>query len=274
MKILPLSDIHLEMMYDGYSGLKIPDTDANLLAFLGDIGTGVDGLMWAIDECTRLDKRGIYIPGNHEYYRHDVYTLDEKMRELAEAGPVTFLNKDETIIEGIRFLGCTLWTDFKALGDTEEGIMHLLRHRINDFRLIQCQNRRTSKLPIDFDASVFTPEEALLIHSEQRAWLIERLEEPFDGKTVLLSHHGVSKHCQATKHPLDPISTAFWSDMEAELKNRIDLACYGHTHDNVDLITDAGFRLVSNQMGYRRSIHDTMECADFNFNKTIDLNNI
>lgn len=270
MKLLPISDAHLEIMQDGYR-LQIPDTDADMILFLGDIAPGVKGMQWAIQQCERLGIEGIYLAGNHEYYQEDFLTLDDSLRGIAMNSPVTFLNCNELVVNDIRFLGCTMWTDFCAHGIRSKNLAQI-KNQINDFHLIQVSP--TVSMGAEGRVRKFLPEDALKAHQEHKNWLIDKLDEPFTGKTVLLTHHGISRKCQHPQYRLDVITNAFWSDLESCLEDKIDLACFGHTHANIDLICDAGFRIVSNQMGYRRKITDSPECSDFSFDCVIDTDEL
>jgi hypothetical protein len=59
----------------------------------------------------------VYVPGNHEFYGHDI----DLTAELEAAAPenITVLSDDLLVLDGVRFLGSTLWTDFKLHGEGE-----------------------------------------------------------------------------------------------------------------------------------------------------------
>jgi len=262
MKLLPLSDIHLEVITDGEE-LHIPNTTADMILFLGDIGMGEQGLCWAMKQCERLGIKGLYVPGNHEYYGHDINQLDERLRTISAGSLVNLLNCDELIVGNYRFLGCTLWTDFSAFGDPVSNLA-VVKSRIKDYRKIHTLTSNAEK-------RLFTPEDALVVHQAHKTWLLRKLAEPFHGKTVLLTHHGISRECQHPQFPIDEVAGSYWSDLESLFKGKIELACFGHTHANLDQQSKAGFRMVSNQMGYRRHLSDPPECSDFTFQKVIEV---
>src|SRR5258708_2972550 len=114
MKLQILSDLHLEMMKPPYSW-QIPETEAEVVVRAGDIGVGVMGVEWAVREAERLEKRAVYVPGNHEYYGERLNVL-EKMMAVARGSRVHVLDLDEVMLERVRFLGATLWTDYLAFG--------------------------------------------------------------------------------------------------------------------------------------------------------------
>ena len=234
MKLHLLSDLHNEFLRSK-SVPPIAETDADLIVLAGDIDTGLRGLEWAAGEAERLGKPVIYVSGNHEYYRYDI-SLTAAMRAFAAQHELLhFLENDELVIDGVRFLGCTLWTDYRAVGDPAEA-MPVVMQRLNDHHLISNGER------------LFLPEDALALHRESRAWLAARLAQPFDGKTVVVTHHAPSLLCKHPRFPMDEFGTAFLSDLP-ELLAQADLWCFGHTHANLD--TQVGrCRLVSNQRGY------------------------
>ncbi|MFU8838221.1 MAG: metallophosphoesterase [Thiohalomonadaceae bacterium] len=234
MKIQLLSDLHNEC-YRGKPPPPIAQSEAEVVVLAGDIDVGLAGLAWARDEAQRLGKRILYVAGNHEFYHHDIALLD-KMREFcAGTEGVELLENEARVIDGVRFLACTLWTDYRASGDPVMAMLEVVGG-LNDHRLIRHGEDR------------FLPEDALALHQASRAWLKQQLAEPFDGKTVVISHHGPHLLCQHPAFPFDHFATAFLSDLSV-LVEQADLWCFGHTHANLD-VQIGRCRLVSNQRGY------------------------
>jgi len=112
MKLHILSDLHTE-----FTDFSAPDTGADVVILAGDIGVGLAGIEWAARRFPQVPV--IYVPGNHEFYGHDIGLTEQ----LKAAVPVDIhvLNNDTLELEGIRFLGCTLWTDFNLHGEGEAG---------------------------------------------------------------------------------------------------------------------------------------------------------
>jgi len=236
MKVQLFSDLHLELQ--GFYFIEEKDSDVIVLA--GDIAVGLNGIKWAIEVCEQHKKPVIYVAGNHEFYHHDYIELLAEMRELAESCPqLHFLEQDEVVIDGTRFLGTTMWTDY--LGDrktTQEFNMLELGMNLNDHWLIRLQK------------AFFEPKDALAIHNRSVDWLKKKLSTPFDGRTVVVTHHGPSLTCAHRDYGINHISTGFLSDLDY-LVEQADLWCFGHSHSNLD--TKIGkCRLISNQKGYPR----------------------
>jgi len=50
MKIQVLSDLHIE-----FGDFTVPEADADVVVFAGDIGVGLDGLRWIVINCSRVN---------------------------------------------------------------------------------------------------------------------------------------------------------------------------------------------------------------------------
>src|SRR5688572_2867209 len=108
MKLHILSDLHLE-----FGPFDMPAVDADVLILAGDINLGPAGLNEYAGLARR--KRILYVAGNHEYYRHTFPGLNEVLSDVALESGIAFLDNRAVEIDGVRFLGCTLWTDFEVL---------------------------------------------------------------------------------------------------------------------------------------------------------------
>jgi hypothetical protein len=162
--------------------------------------------------------------------------LLEELRRIAAGNEhVHVLENDELVIGNVRFLGCTLWTDYHAAGDPVMAMVDV-QQRLNDHRLIRNGQQ------------LFLPSDALALHQRSRAWLEHQLAQPFPGKSVVITHHGPHPLCHDSRYPLDSLASAFWSDLTA-LVEQADLWCFGHTHSNLD-VRIGRCRLIANQRGY------------------------
>lgn len=233
----------------------LPDTDADVIVLGGDIDVGVRGVEWAMVETQLLGTPIIYVPGNHEYYGQEMGPTLEAMRERAVGTDVHVLDCDEVTVGGVRYLGATLWTDYKAGEPTtpQALAMQVAQQQINDHRQIRYWDR------------LFTPADAVALHQQARAWLAERLSRTHEGPTVVVTHHGPSPACQHPDYPVDAISAAFQSNLEALMSPSIDLWIYGHTHACLDTFIH-GVHLVSNQKGYPRET-----VPGYDLGKTVEI---
>lgn len=235
MKIHLLSDLHIEIC--GF--YSIEDTGADVIVLAGDIHSGAKGIEWAITEANRLKTPIIYVAGNHEYYKREYHQTLSMMRNAAAGNElVHFLEEDEVVINGVKFLGVTLWTDYQVSDETQELCMLMCGNLINDHRLIRMKDE------------LFSTKHALKLHKESLKWLYKQIVTPHSGQTVVITHHGPSKHSAHPEYGMNVLSGAFISDLD-NLVKEADLWLYGHTHSSID--TKIGTcRLVSNQRGYPR----------------------
>ena len=80
----------------------------------------------------------------------------------------------------VRFLGCTLWTDYSLVPRAERAsVIEQSRSRNPDYALIRYGERN------------FAPEDAIELCTRHRRWLEARLEEPYAGTTVVITHNAV-----------------------------------------------------------------------------------
>jgi predicted phosphodiesterase len=237
MKIHILSDVHLE-----FSHFQPPDTGADVVILAGDIGLHTDGLQWARTAFPHQDV--IYVSGNHEYYGAERLSMLARLREEAASLKIHFLENDSLVIPGsaVRFLGATLWTDFLLYGEPwANKLMRLGAGRLNDFRKIRNGE------------GAFTPEDSVLLFQESVAWLNARLNEPFSGKTVVVTHHLPSMLSVPLRFREEKLSACFASHLDY-LFGKAALWVHGHSHDNSDYLSQ-GTRVICNPRGYVTERH-------------------
>ena len=238
MKIQLLSDLHLEHSHR-HPPFVLPATDADVVVLAGDIDNGTMAIDWA--EKTFPSQAVLYVPGNHEYYEADLPAAAAALKARARhSANVRLLDNDELSIDGVRFLGSTLWTDFALLGypKMEQAIAESLKHVV-DFRKIHMGD--------DF----LTPQQTVDLHRDAIAFLQARLEKPFAGKTVVITHHAPHPNSVHPRWGGSLVNAAFVSDL-TRLMGKSALWFHGHTHDSFDF-TVHGTRVLSNPMGYRTS---------------------
>lgn len=230
MKLHILNDLHIE-----FGDFTIPNTDADVIILAGDIGVGMEGLTWI--EGQNLNKPVIYIPGNHEFYHNDIRLIDKLKTQAPDN--VRVLNDDAVVIEGVRFLGSILWTDFLLFGETDKYFsVQCARKGMNDFEIIRINGKR------------FTPEDSIEMHEKSRDWLSCMLSVPFNGKTVVVTHHAPSPRSVPLRFAKDLLTPAFASNLEGLMDgSRVALWAHGHTHDVFDYEV-FGTRVVCNPRGY------------------------
>jgi len=232
MKLHILSDLHLE-----FSRFEPLTTDADVVILAGDIWKGAQGVRWAAESFP--DNSIIYVPGNHEFYGRQRKEVLAELRIEADKAGVHLLDNDETFINDVRFLGATLWTDFELHGTgTTKWAMHEGQRGLNDFRVIH-----------EGVEGHFSPQRSIELHKESLAWLEQKLAEPFDGKTVVVTHHLPSMLSVADRFKNDMLSACFASNLD-RLFGKMYFWIHGHTHDTFDYVSN-GTCVVCNPRGYQ-----------------------
>lgn len=241
MKIRILSDLHIEHNLPQ----EVPDCDADLVVLAGDIANGRAGIDWAAHT---FDVPVIYVPGNHEYYESNFDTVDRLMAEAsAELAHVQVLNGNVAEFgvdprKRVRVIGTTWWTDYTLFGtDRREASMEACAKVMFDHKLIQLAGE-------DGRWRQFLPQDALERHEAASAWLAAQLAQPFDGKTVVVTHHGPDLGSLDPRYSHDLVSGGFLS-RRPDLVAQADLWIHGHTHTSFDYFIDNS-RVVCNPRGY------------------------
>lgn len=250
MKLLILSDLHLDVapMALEHEGQRI-GRDADLVVLAGDIDEGTRGLRWA--RASFPDKPIVYVAGNHEFYgRHWRAHLDV-MRRKAEQLEIAFLENQVLEFGNIRFLGCSLWTDFALYGDhRKQDAMRAAQAWLNDYRRIKVQHQ---DIPQEMDwvsQGTLVPELTVYRHRRSLEWLEQEVAKGSPESTVVVTHHAPHPRSVPPQYQGDPLSPAFVSDLEW-LMGRARLWVHGHVHSSMDYWVN-GTRVVCNPRGYAR----------------------
>lgn len=252
MKALILSDLHLEFA----SFEPAPDLEFDVVILAGDIHSPAKrAVQWAAD--TFRGKSVVYLLGNHEYYDGRLDTALAEARRAAEGSNVHVLDGDELVIDGVRFLGATLWTDFELAIETHEGpvsdvgrAMRVATKLLNDYALIRTADE--SAEPGTWrhqQGRKLQAADTLRIHQAQRAWLREKLSEPFAGPTVVVTHHAPHRGSLSARYADDWASGAFVTELPDAFFDVPLLWVHGHTHQQFDYRARS-CRIVCNPRGY------------------------
>ncbi|HEX2531074.1 MAG TPA: metallophosphoesterase [Burkholderiaceae bacterium] len=233
MNIQIASDLHLNLLEPLFPGYRIIEpADADVLVIAGDIHRRTEALATFRDWPVPV----VYVHGNHEPYREQYFSLIDGLRDAARGGNVHYLEQDECILDGVRFLGCCLWTDYLLDPPNQIAAMAEAERLLYDHRLIQTPQ------------GGFSAADALRLHRESRAWLEDKLNERYAGLTVVVTHHAPHPNSVHPRFAGSLLNAAFVSDL-TPLIGKADLWIHGHVHDSFDYRVD-GTRVVANPRGY------------------------
>jgi Icc-related predicted phosphoesterase len=258
LSLCVLSDLHLdhEPFPTSIEGKPIDD-GADLVVLAGDIADGATGLVWARE--TFPSKPIIVVPGNHEFYGQNHVRARRTMREEARHLGIHWLDRSSVVISGVRFLGTTLWTDFRLLGEERRvASMERAGSAMNDYRKITKDHEeawmdarpggrsKNRQQPLD-------PVDTAYEHELSVRWLEEQLatqrndSEPFS-KTVVVTHHAPHLLSVPERFHGHHLSPSYSTDL-SRLMGMAALWIHGHIHHAVDYNV-SGTRMVCNPRGY------------------------
>ena len=233
MKIQIASDLHLDILQQQFPGYRVIEpADADILVIAGDIHHGAGALEVFADWPVPV----VYVNGNHEAYHEHYPELIATLRQSTANSHIRYLENAEWQIGGVRFLGCCLWTDYQFSELTQEEAMAESEKILYDHKLITT------------DEGLFSAAHALRMHEASRDWLAQKLDEAFDGKTIVVTHHSPHPNSVHPRFAGSPLNAAFVSDLSA-LMGKAALWIHGHVHDSFDYMLN-GTRVVANPRGY------------------------
>lgn len=239
MKIRLWSDLHLEFTKFNFNHIYVPRDDdyETTLLLSGDISIGTTAIPFVEEMCKHF-KYVLMICGNHEYYHQEFEKLNTSWQNYSwDQAPKNFyfLYNDYIVLDGVRFLGGTMWTDF---GGGDPLVMNHAITYMNDYGMIR------------LDGLAMTPEYILNEHKKFTTFLKEKFDEFFDGPTVVMTHHSPSNALR--RRGIQSMDDNFYfANIEYYIgsEDKAVLWTHGHTHRNWDYKIN-NTRVVCNPFGY------------------------
>jgi predicted phosphodiesterase len=239
MKIRLLSDLHTEFRLPYKTADFAEYRGEDVLVLAGDIASGSTNTM---DVIKFFKAQGfpniVYVPGNHEYYGGDFTEFNEKMAEKCNrCANVYYLNPGQVEIDGVLFVGGTLWTNF---ADSPFSQSHAKRN-INDFKIIK-----------NFDIN-----KCIQTYYQHLDFIKQSYESRNNRKVVVVTHFLPARECIAPRwQGPDLLNDYFANNLGEYIANMSDTTwLFGHTHDatSIELGTT---RVIANPHGYYGAIND------------------
>lgn len=233
-----LSDLHNEF-FDVPPPLDVPDADVCVVA--GDVSNkgGERSLAYLAEQVGRF-MPVVFVAGNHEFYRGSVVEGLHYMRS-ARLPNVHFLEDDMVVLDGVRFLGCTLWTDFE-LGGSQAWNSHAAESLMNDYKAASLRKHPTWQR--------LQPRHTIEMHHRSRRFLEDALRMEFDGPTVVVTHHAPHPKSVHPRFEGSTLNAAFASDLTELLEaDGPELWVHGHMHDPSDYRV-GNTNILANPRGY------------------------
>lgn len=232
MKIQVISDLHLE---HGAPFKFIKAEGADVLVLAGDIDS-FDLALPFIKECASILPT-IMILGNHEPMGHSIEeTVD--FWESVNIDNFHFLNNKTVEINGVHFIGSTLWSDLSADPINSFSITKT----VADFKMIWDKDHINNVSISDLQRE----------HDVAKSFIINELHKGYD-KIVVVTHHLPTYQSISPKYINSSMNAAFVTNMDHIISSYsydIDLWIHGHTHDCFDYMITPQTRVVCNPRGY------------------------
>jgi len=269
VKIQLLSDLHLE---SNPHFSATPTTGADVLVLAGDIGSYQSGSKltalnipdFGLGRFSPLPVAEggagwpvpvFFLPGNHEYDGLDFDEAHLRLREACERLGMVWLERETVVLAGVRFIGCTLWTDFDALADINPQV----NPQADSLLTQQLQAREKAFRAANFYLNKnhsFRHGQPMLANAvreeglKSQHWLRRALAETFDGPTVVVTHFAPSLLSADPRYGLNAGTAGFCNGLD-ELLGSARLWLHGHLHCPADYVKD-GCRVMANPLGYAR----------------------
>jgi Icc-related predicted phosphoesterase len=243
VKIAYVSDLHFEFPRQAYIDLPEP---VDVLVLAGDIGLGTSGLTEAVLSLKDDARHIVFVPGNHEYYRHLFFDLQRQFREI-DYIDVHVLMNDTVEIDGYKFIGGTCWTDFTYGPHTVEQNMLACKYGMSDYKMTRVEH--VDEMGVIY-TSFLTPEFVLEQNQIAKKYIFDEIEKHGRDKSIVVTHHAPSiwsVHVRWVRDEITPGYVNTWDQLLAEKGPQ--LWFHGHVHDPFDYMV-GDTRVLCNPRGY------------------------
>jgi predicted phosphodiesterase len=198
------------------------------------------------EECAKY-REVIYVMGNHEHYGYQFHKTYDHIKSQLPSN-VHLLEKESYEIDGVIFMGGTLWTD---MNNHDQLTLYHMKSMMNDYRQVTMLNETNGAY------HKLQPEKTVTEHIKTKQYFTQQLSENRQSgrnkPVVVCTHHSPSKASTHPRYADDVIMNgAYSSDLsEFILDNpEIKVWTHGHTHHQFDyMIGDT--RIICNPRGYK-----------------------
>lgn len=215
-----------------------------VLLLAGDIGSAMRDDTWFGPLCylSKRFKAVIYVEGNHFYYHNRVFgDLDSIKQGKRFPSNVYFLEDDYVVIDGILYIGCTLWT---SMNNRNPSIMLNMDKHFSDYGYIYLPNGK-----------VLTTQHTICKFENSKEFIFGLLKD-YKGKSVVLTHHAPSQRSTNPRFIGSDLNPAFLNYLDKEIYDYgPTLWVHGHTHSSFDYQIGKKTNVVCNPCGVLSNIN-------------------
>lgn len=240
MKLHIASDLHLDCWKNPYLIIEeFKKSSGDILILAGDLGEfrnfGCSYFREFFKTISRNYNHVLLIAGNHEFYHNflDYEMIDKFYKNYRN---FIFLELDCIELDGIHFIGTTLWSDLSRVNPL---LKFRAQKEINDYRVIKM-----------FRDCNLTCEDTHGIFEHNFEYLLETVIP----NCVVITHHAPSYQSVAPKFKTNELNPFFVSDLNSFIEpSQVQLWIHGHTHNAVDYMI-GNTRVVCNPLGYPNEV--------------------
>lgn len=257
-----MSDLHLERHPDLQPQAA---SGVDLLVLAGDVGSYQRRSLLPPDPDFGLGRfsplrpgalwpRVLFVPGNHEYDALPFAATHDRLRGVCERLDITWLERETVEIDGVRFVGTTLWSDFDAIAARQPTLQAQLQQRDKALRAADFYLAKNTTLD-DATGAPLLAADLRPLGQQCQAWLRSALAEPHAGPTVVVTHFAPTLRSADPRYGISPGTAGFCNALD-DLLGVADLWMHGHLHCPFDYRVEAGdgsgrvCRVVANPLGY------------------------
>lgn len=231
LKVFWSSDLHLENSnFDKHSLIS-----SGILILIGDISADFS-LLDSFFRKVNPNVNVVYIPGNHEFEAKTIQEVVPYLKDFLSIYPnVRVLNNESCVIEGVKIIGSTLWTNFE-ISDNQirKDVLERVDAQFPEFNstVIIGDNGKGRR---------FTVLDAVDLFNESVKFLEFELKHNRSKLPTIVATHFTPSHRSTHPRFKDDAMNAYWSNQLDHLIPLADYWLHGHTHDSHEYYVDNCF---------------------------------
>lgn len=219
-RIQLISDLHIE----GEHNTIIDESLFDYLVIAGDISANIADISYFFSNIAPKQKPIVYIIGNKEHEGKKIDDVPSKIKDLLKPHHnVHVLHNQSVVIDDIKFVGSTLWTNFE--GDkttTKEENKKWAKRNVSDFSNIfrspENNHRKYRTISTDEIEKEFI---------KAIRFLEKEINSAFIGKKVIVTHFPPSLKSLPVK---SEYNLSYWASNIEHIINNVDLWLHASTH--------------------------------------------
>lgn len=206
--------VHLFSDTHGYNIANLCNVNCDIRVIAGDLDHGWKNFgMYAVAPKVPT----VIILGNHDYYGKSIDATQNLWRSL-QIENLHYLENETIVIQGIRFIGATLWSDTNSSPEEATAMTRM----IADYRYIRRNAITTEHI---------TPADTTALFKVSIKYIEEQLKTKFDGPTIVVTHHLPTYNSVEPQWKGRESNKAFYSNQDRLiLTYQPNFWFHGHSH--------------------------------------------